>query len=137
MFLSWRLRGVLEFQFKNFPSFSRAVHGGWSDWTESPCDAPCGPGKRNRTRTCDNPPPSGGGAECSGPALETVDCNVGPCVGKLLQFLCDLISIIVIIQRFFIYNIYNPTILAVFDCTFETEDNIIQSSLNHLGCYPK
>ena len=75
---------VLEFQFEKIPCLSHAVDGGWSDWTNSLCDAQCGPGKLNRTRTCDNPPPSGGGLDCSGPALETVDCNNGPCVGKLL-----------------------------------------------------
>ncbi|XP_078343053.1 coadhesin-like [Oculina patagonica] len=55
------------------------VHGGWSQWTYFPCNVPCGAGKRNRTRTCTNPPPSGGGAACPGAALETLDCYNGPC----------------------------------------------------------
>ena len=74
---------ILEFQFKNVASLF-TVDGGWSDWIDSPCDAQCGPGKQNRTRTCNNPPPSGGGNDCLGSAVETVDCNNAPCVGKLL-----------------------------------------------------
>jgi len=66
------------------PSLSPAVDGGWTDWIYSPCHAQCGPGKQNRTRACSNPLPSGGGKDCPGPDLETVDCNNGPCVGKLL-----------------------------------------------------
>ncbi|KAL9959836.1 hypothetical protein ACROYT_G033194 [Oculina patagonica] len=56
------------------------VDGGWSNWTYTPCNQPCGPGQRNRTRTCTKPPPSGSGADCPGLALETLDCNEGPCV---------------------------------------------------------
>ncbi|KAL9952095.1 hypothetical protein ACROYT_G039302 [Oculina patagonica] len=57
-----------------------AVNGGWSDfgdWGE--CNAACGDGKQERSRTCTNPPPSNGGAQCSGPNKETRTCNNGPC----------------------------------------------------------
>ncbi|KAL9959837.1 hypothetical protein ACROYT_G033195 [Oculina patagonica] len=55
-----------------------AIDGGWSQWTFFECKPLCGPGQRNRTRTCTNPPPSGGGADCPGLPLETLDCNNGP-----------------------------------------------------------
>merc|ERR1711944_228908 len=38
------------------------VNGEWSDWVEGTCTD----GKRTDTRKCANPPPSGGGATCSG-----------------------------------------------------------------------
>jgi hypothetical protein len=49
------------------------IDGGWSGW--SACDAACGPG--NQTRSCDSPPPSGGGAACAGPSSNP--CNNGAC----------------------------------------------------------
>ncbi len=50
-----------------------AVDGGWSDW--SSCDASCGGG--TRTRSCNNPAPSCGGADCVGKSSD--DCNTQPC----------------------------------------------------------
>jgi hypothetical protein len=38
------------------------VDGGWSSW--SYCNA-------TQTRTCDNPPPEGAGANCIGPSIQT------------------------------------------------------------------
>lgn len=55
------------------------VDGGWTNWATGPCNVLCGDGKRNRTRTCTNPPASGGGDVCMGPAFETENCNSGPC----------------------------------------------------------
>ena len=52
------------------------VNGGWSDW--SACSATCGGG--TQTRTCTNPPPSGGGADCSGPSSQS--CNQQACKSK-------------------------------------------------------
>ena len=43
----------------------------------------CGGGVQIRTRTCTNPPPSGGGETCIeqdlGPASETQECNTDEC----------------------------------------------------------
>ncbi|KAL5251311.1 hypothetical protein ACHWQZ_G016863 [Mnemiopsis leidyi] len=56
------------------------IDGGWSDddaWSE--CSADCGGGTQTRTRTCTNPAPAYGGADCVGEATETQNCNTEPC----------------------------------------------------------
>ena len=59
------------------------VDGGWSSWGDwGQCSATCGAGVQERTRTCTNPPPSNGGAQCLGTNKETQDCNNGPCPGR-------------------------------------------------------
>ncbi|XP_050412065.1 coadhesin isoform X1 [Patella vulgata] len=63
------------------------VNGGWSDWSEweeyDECSALCGTGEMDqwRSRTCNNPAPDFGGADCSGVSLEnrTIDCNTDDC----------------------------------------------------------
>ncbi len=50
------------------------VNGGWSNW--GACSVSCGGG--TQARTCTNPPPSGGGADCVGPNSQV--CNTSPCV---------------------------------------------------------
>ncbi|XP_022803075.1 coadhesin-like [Stylophora pistillata] len=56
------------------------VNGGWSNWGDwGQCSASCGDGQHARSRTCTNPPPSGGGAQCSGDSQETRTCKNGPC----------------------------------------------------------
>ena len=60
-----------------------AVDGDWSDWNEwSECSADCGGGTQTRSRTCSNPAPAHGGAECVGDAVETQSCNTDPCPGN-------------------------------------------------------
>ena len=63
------------------------VDGGWSDfgsWTE--CSATCGGGVKTRSRTCTNPAPENGGADCVGDSVKTEECNSESCFGKLLLF---------------------------------------------------
>jgi hypothetical protein len=58
------------------------VDGGWSAW--SSCSATCGGG--TQTRTCTNPAPKNGGAQCSGPssqACNTQACNAAPAAPTL------------------------------------------------------
>ena len=56
-----------------------AVDGGWSSWSLwSECNKTCGWGVHQRYRTCTNPPPSHGGAPCTGESLE-----IGSCVSSL------------------------------------------------------
>jgi hypothetical protein len=61
-----------------------SVDGGfttWSQWTI--CDGDCGgTGSRSRSRSCTNPAPDCGGADCSGPDEETVTCTVGDGTGN-------------------------------------------------------
>jgi len=60
--------------------FSCAVDGGYSDYGDwSECSAKCGGGTQTRTRTCTNPAPAHGGAECVGDSSETQACNEAPC----------------------------------------------------------
>ncbi len=49
------------------------VDGGWSDW--SVCSVQCGGG--TQSRTCTNPAPSCGGADCAGDS--TMECNTQAC----------------------------------------------------------
>ncbi|XP_046373399.2 SCO-spondin-like isoform X5 [Haliotis rufescens] len=57
--------------------------GGWSQWSGPPCSSTCGPTARrtlSRTRFCNNPAPSNGGANCLGQATETNDLSCGPSI---------------------------------------------------------
>ncbi len=51
----------------------QSINGGWSNW--SACSAICDGGVQ--TRTCTNPTPQNGGADCSGSSSQT--CNTHPC----------------------------------------------------------
>ena len=57
--------------------FCFSVDGGYSEfgnWSE--CSETCGlGGNETRTRTCTEPPPSQGGADCVGEASETRPCT--------------------------------------------------------------
>ncbi|XP_046546417.1 SCO-spondin-like, partial [Haliotis rubra] len=65
------------------------VNGGftaWTAWTGPPCSVTCGTGPgvtRSRSRTCTNPAPSNGGADCFGDVLQTIStpCNFAECGG--------------------------------------------------------
>ncbi|KAH0627908.1 hypothetical protein JD844_008475 [Phrynosoma platyrhinos] len=48
------------------------INGGWSCWSSwSPCTA----GRKSRTRSCNNPYPSGGGHSCIGETVENQQCE--------------------------------------------------------------
>lgn len=54
--------------------------GGWSEWqNDGPCSTTCGEGVQPRIRTCTNPAPKCGGADCGGNSRSTVACNVQEC----------------------------------------------------------
>ncbi|KFM61234.1 Hemicentin-1, partial [Stegodyphus mimosarum] len=62
------------------------VDGGWTNWSimsDSDCSEPCGGGEQTRVRTCTNPKPQNGGADCEGPDKATVKCNEESCEEKL------------------------------------------------------
>lgn len=61
-----------------------SVNGGWSSWSGwSDCTATCGGGTKTRSRSCNSPAPSGGGAACSGSSTDTNSCNTGACSGTV------------------------------------------------------
>lgn len=55
----------------NIP-LSGVTHGGWSCWSSW---GSCTGGRRTRTRNCNNPTPSRGGANCVGPQVEHKQCE--------------------------------------------------------------
>jgi len=58
---------------------SCSIDGGFSDWSDwSTCSVTCG-GLQTRSRTCTNPAPAKGGADCVGDAVESRPCNIDPC----------------------------------------------------------
>lgn len=60
-----------------------SVDGGWHEWSQwTECTVTCGGGNKERTRTCTNPEPSGGGANCIGNLNETLTCGDDACSSK-------------------------------------------------------
>ncbi|CAD5115029.1 DgyrCDS4050 [Dimorphilus gyrociliatus] len=56
------------------------VNGGWSVWGSwGACSKSCKGGIQNRTRTCNNPTPAHGGAECTGDIQSQQECNTQKC----------------------------------------------------------
>ncbi|KAK6192286.1 hypothetical protein SNE40_003780 [Patella caerulea] len=56
------------------------VDGNWGPWSGfNPCSVTCGTGAQSRTRSCDNPAPAYGGADCHGDGIETRSCNMIDC----------------------------------------------------------
>ena len=76
-----------------------AVDGKWSKWSAfSKCSKTCGKGKKTRTRTCTNPPPSGGGKNCKGKDNQTKNCNRRKCPGmEIINFYLKHFHIMVVI----------------------------------------
>ncbi|KAL4219909.1 hypothetical protein ACF0H5_020321 [Mactra antiquata] len=60
--------------------FEQAVNGGWSGYSSwGACSKTCGTGTQSRSRSCTNPAPSGGGADCSGSTTQSQNCNTHSC----------------------------------------------------------
>ncbi|ESO90281.1 hypothetical protein LOTGIDRAFT_123415 [Lottia gigantea] len=63
------------------------VDGKWGAWSNyDTCSTTCGRGTQKRTRQCDNPASSFGGATCSPPGSETQSCNPISCLGSTVLF---------------------------------------------------
>ncbi|XP_069140374.1 uncharacterized protein [Argopecten irradians] len=57
------------------------VDGGYTDWSPwGTCTVTCGGGTQDRTRSCTNPAPAHGGANCNGTDFEQQDCNTAVCI---------------------------------------------------------
>ena len=64
-----------------------AVNGVWGPWSLwSACTASCGPGSRERKRSCNSPAPKYGGEPCSGAERQVGDCSYRPCPGNYQSF---------------------------------------------------
>nr|QNH72425.1 toxin candidate TRINITY_DN36852_c0_g2_i2 [Pachycerianthus maua] len=60
------------------------VDGHWGKWSPwSSCSLTCGNGVKTRQRSCDNPEPANGGADCSGSATESSICTGPSCTVDL------------------------------------------------------
>ncbi|XP_052703574.1 A disintegrin and metalloproteinase with thrombospondin motifs adt-1-like [Crassostrea angulata] len=56
------------------------IDGNWASWgSYDTCTVTCGGGTQQRTRTCTNPAPQYGGADCSGATSSSQSCNTNPC----------------------------------------------------------
>jgi len=72
-------RGTRElFTYEVVGHWANGKYSLWSAWTE--CSKSCGGGTKHRKRECNNPPPSNGGADCTGAAAESKGCNMDPCL---------------------------------------------------------
>ena len=73
-------------------TFLFTVDGGYSDFGDwSACSADCGRGTQTRTRTCTNPAPAHGGADCVGDSSEARECNTHACPGNVLWLLSSIV----------------------------------------------
>ena len=62
------------------------VDGGWTDWVDqTTCSAVCGGGTVSQMRSCTNPTPAYGGAQCSGLNTQTASCE-NTCVASVPVF---------------------------------------------------
>lgn len=60
--------------------WNKPIDGGWSAWSAwGSCSVSCGGGTKTRTRTCTNPAPAYGGANCAGSSSESTSCNTHSC----------------------------------------------------------
>ena len=93
------------------------VNGNWSSYSDwSDCTAKCDGGTRTRTRSCDNPPPSLGGLNCSGPSVETESCNTQICRGAISEshYLHTPIHLLTHSDYRYFTNIYSSSLSILF-----------------------
>ncbi|XP_052704188.1 uncharacterized protein LOC128180261 [Crassostrea angulata] len=56
------------------------VDGQWGSWgSYGACSVTCGSGLRTRSRSCNNPAPTGGGSDCVGSSTSTTICTMVAC----------------------------------------------------------
>ena len=77
--------------------FLLEVDGGWTSWSNwTSCSATCGDANQIRVRSCTNPAPKNGGAECRDyPAPDNIDsyvksCNLPFCPSKSTEFMVSM-----------------------------------------------
>jgi hypothetical protein len=68
--------------------FNLCLAGNWGTWASwTTCTLTCGGGSQARTRLCNNPAPSFGGANCAGSGAEFQACNTQACGGVVSKYL--------------------------------------------------
>ena len=71
----------LQIKNVNFLKKKLKIDGSWGAWSAwGTCSVSCGGGTQSRSRLCDSPAPSGGGAACPGSSSENSTCNNQICV---------------------------------------------------------
>ena len=61
------------------------VNGDWSAWGSwSVCSQTCGNGSKTQDRSCTNPTPAHGGAECVGSQTKSDYCKIVECQGEFM-----------------------------------------------------
>ncbi|KAJ8314516.1 hypothetical protein KUTeg_006666 [Tegillarca granosa] len=57
------------------------IDGAWTSWGSwGSCTVTCGGGTQERSRSCTNPSPQYGGADCLGNTTDSMDCNTQICI---------------------------------------------------------
>ena len=75
--------------FTNTSITEYAVDGKWTEWREwESCSVSCGGGSQMSRRSCTNPAPAFGGADCEGASLRSRSCNENGCPGKYPKHIC-------------------------------------------------
>ena len=80
--------------------------GNWGPWSSlSACNVTCGGGTQSKTRLCNNPAPSNGGAICLGSNLESNLCNVQNCPIGISKFILKTLP-------FKVHNFWNKIVIS-------------------------
>ncbi|XP_078326862.1 coadhesin-like [Crassostrea virginica] len=72
--------GTHKYLWYNYDCKTKAVNGNWGGWGSwGSCTKSCASGTKSRSRSCNNPAPSGGGSYCSGSSSSSTSCNTHNC----------------------------------------------------------
>ena len=83
-------RSMFDMELKLIP-----VDGSWTSWASwASCSETCGGGVQSRTRSCSNPAPQYGGANCVGMSSSTQQCNTQNCPSTFSFINCKKMFII-------------------------------------------
>jgi len=103
---------------------SSLVNGGWTDW--STCSVTCGGG--TQTRTCTNPAPYCGGADCTGASSQSCNTQVCPWQNITDSYCSDMSSVLADYTHPIgatPYNPYNPPGTGCRDYCVTNFDNAV------------
>ena len=105
------------------------VDGGWTEWSDwQIISNTCCGDSRSQTRTCTNPAPQNGGADCVGEESQGYTCETEICSGwvsfNLVKFSCSFISIfpiacLLIDKEYSGTNVATPTVCTNSECKLQ------------------